>query len=121
MLVVDDDEFIRALIGINLELEGFEVHQAAGGEEALQMAAELVPDVVVLDVMMPQLDGIEVARRLRAAPATCGIRLVLLSARAQAADVRRGEDSGVDAYVTKPFEPEDLVGVIRRLVRAGPG
>lgn len=115
VLVVDDDEFIRRLIGINLELEGFEVHQAADGEEALRQASQVRPDVMVLDVMMPRLDGIEVARRLRADVATSNIRLVLVSARAQAVDVRRGEDSGVDAYITKPFEPDQLVSVVRRL------
>lgn len=115
VLVVDDDEFIRQLIGINLELEGFEVHQAADGEEALRQASQVRPDVMVLDVMMPRLDGIEVARRLRADAATSSIRLVLVSARAQAVDVRRGEDTGVDAYITKPFEPDQLVSVVRRL------
>lgn len=115
MLVVDDDLVIRQLIGINLELEGFEVHLAADGEEALKQALEVMPDVVVLDVMMPRLDGLEVARRLRADPRTSGMRLVLVSARAQAADLQRGEDMGADAYVTKPFEPDDLVGVVRRL------
>ncbi len=115
VLVVDDDMVIRQLIGINLELEGFEVHLAADGEEALKQAVELMPDVIVLDVMMPRLDGLEVARRLRADPQTAGIRLVLVSARAQAVDLQRGEDMGADAYVTKPFEPDDLVGVVRRL------
>jgi len=115
VLVVDDDLVIRQLIGINLELEGFEVHLAADGEEALRQAVEVLPDVVVLDVMMPRLDGLEVARRLRADPRTSSMRLVLVSARAQAADLRRGEDIGADAYVTKPFEPDDLVGVVRRL------
>lgn len=115
VLVVDDDLVIRQLIGINLELEGFEVHLAADGEEALTQAVELLPDVVVLDVMMPRLDGLEVARRLRADPRTSSMRLVLVSARAQAADLQRGEDMGADAYVTKPFEPDDLVGVVRRL------
>lgn len=115
VLVVDDDLVIRQLIGINLELEGFEVHLAADGEEGLRQAVEVLPDVVVLDVMMPRLDGLEVARRLRADPRTAAVRLVLVSARAQAADLQRGEDMGADAYVTKPFEPDDLVGVVRRL------
>ncbi len=120
VLVVDDDAVIRQLIGINLELEGFEVHMAVDGEEALSQAVSLMPDVVVLDVMMPRLDGLEVARRLRQDPRTRAIRLVLVSARAQAADLRRGEDTGVDAYVTKPFEPDELVAVVRRLASASP-
>ncbi len=116
VLVVDDDEFIRQLIGINLELDGFEVHQAADGEQALAQAVSIHPDVVVLDVMMPRIDGIEVARRLRSEPSTRDIRLVLVSARAQAIDVQRGADTGVDAYITKPFEPDHLVSVVRGLV-----
>lgn len=119
VLVVDDDLVIRQLIGINLELEGFEVHMAADGEEALRQAVEVMPDVVVLDVMMPRLDGLQVARRLREDARTQGMRLVLVSARAQAADLQRGEDMGVDAYVTKPFEPDELVSVVRRLAQTG--
>ena len=115
VLVVDDDHVIRQLIGINLELEGFEVFMAADGEEALLQVTTVRPDVVVLDVMMPRLDGLEVARRLRQDPATRDLRLVLVSARAQAADRQRGEDMGVDAYITKPFEPDELVDVVRRL------
>ncbi|MEP6697669.1 MAG: response regulator [Pseudonocardiales bacterium] len=118
VLVVDDDQVIRQLIGINLELEGFEVHMAADGEEALRLVVDVAPDVVVLDVMMPRLDGLEVARRLRQDPRTRDLRLVLVSARAQAVDLQRGEDSGVDAYITKPFEPDELVAVVRRLARA---
>jgi CheY-like chemotaxis protein len=115
VLVVDDDHVIRQLIGINLELEGFEVFMASDGEEALRQVTAVLPDVVVLDVMMPRLDGLEVARRLRQDPDTQDLRLVLVSARAQAADLQRGEDMGVDAYITKPFEPDELVEVVRRL------
>ncbi len=114
VLVVDDDQVIRQLIGINLELEGFEVHMAADGEEALRQVIQVVPDVVVLDVMMPRLDGLEVARRLRQDPRNRDLRIVMVSARAQAADLQRGEDTGVDAYITKPFEPDELVAVVRR-------
>ncbi len=120
VLVVDDNEFIRQLMRINLELDGFEVHQAADGHEALRQAGDMQPDVVVLDVMMPDLDGLEVARRLRAAEATHDIRLVLVSAKAQAGDVRRGQEAGVDAYITKPFEPAHLSDVVRRLAAAVP-
>jgi CheY-like chemotaxis protein len=115
VLVVDDDDVIRHLIGINLELEGFEVDMAADGVEALERVAEARPDVVTLDVMMPRLDGLEVARRLRSDPRTAGVRVVLVSARAQLRDVQRGEELGVDEYVTKPFEPEQLIAVVRRL------
>ena len=115
VLVVDDEAVIRQLIVINLELEGFEVHEAVDGLDALAKARELDPDVVTLDVMMPGLDGIATARRLRDDPATSRARIVLISARTRPADVERGSDAGADAYVTKPFDPDDVVEAVRRL------
>lgn len=115
MLVVDDEAVIRQLIVINLELEGFEVHQAVDGLDALDKARALDPDVVTLDVMMPGLDGIATAHRLRADPATSRTRIVLISARTRPADVERGRDADVDAYVTKPFDPDEVVETVRRL------
>jgi CheY-like chemotaxis protein/8-oxo-dGTP pyrophosphatase MutT (NUDIX family) len=115
VLVVDDDDVIRQLIEINLELEGFEVYTAADGEEALSKVAELRPAVVTLDLMMPRIDGWEVASRLQSDPSAAGVKVVLLSARAQASDLRRGRSLGVDEYLTKPFEPDELVAVVRRL------
>jgi len=118
VLVVDDDETIRGLITLNLELEGFEVATAVDGLDALAKAAAVQPAVVTLDVMMPRLDGWATAQRLRADPATADIKVVLLSARAQEADLQRGTRIGVDAYLTKPFDPDDLIDIVRRL--AGP-
>ena len=115
MLVVDDEAVIRQLIVINLELEGFEVYEAADGLQALEKARELDPDVVTLDVMMPGLDGITTTRRLRADPMTSRARIVLISARTRAADLERGTDAGADAYITKPFDPDDVVEAVRRL------
>jgi CheY-like chemotaxis protein/8-oxo-dGTP pyrophosphatase MutT (NUDIX family) len=115
VLVVDDDDVIRQLIEINLELEGFEVHTAADGEEALSKVAELRPAVVTLDLMMPRVDGWEVASRLQSDPSAAGTKVVLVSARAQASDLRRGRSLGVHEYLTKPFEPDELVAVVRRL------
>jgi CheY-like chemotaxis protein len=115
ILVVDDDEVIRQLITMNLELEGFEVHEAVDGQDALRTVLEVNPAVVTLDIMMPNLDGWDAAARLRANPETAHIKVVLLSARAQEADVRRGARIGVDAYLTKPFDPDDLVDIVRRL------
>jgi CheY-like chemotaxis protein len=116
VLVVDDEAVIRQLIAINLELEGFEVHEAVDGLDALAKARELDPDVVTLDVMMPGLDGITTARRLRSDPLTSRARIVLISARTRPADLERGSDAGADEYVTKPFDPDDLVAAVRRLV-----
>jgi DNA-binding response OmpR family regulator len=115
VLVVDDDEVIRQLITVNLELEGFEVHTATDGQDCLDKIKDISPDVVTLDVMMPRLDGWETATRLRQDSGLDGVRVVLLSARAQEADVERGSRIGVDAYLTKPFDPDDLVETVRRL------
>lgn len=115
VLVVEDDDVIRQLITVNLELEGFDVETATDGQEAIDRIAEIKPDVVTLDVMMPRLDGWETATRLRQNPDTAHIKVVLLSARAQDADIAHGERIGVDAYLTKPFDPEELVTIIRNL------
>ncbi|MCW2724067.1 MAG: response regulator receiver protein [Frankiales bacterium] len=115
VLVVDDDDVIRQLISVNLELEGFEVTTAVDGLDCLEMVKQVRPAVVTLDIMMPRLDGWEAASRLRADPDTAGIKVVLLSARAQEADLQRGDRIGVDAYLTKPFDPDELIATVRRL------
>lgn len=118
VLVVDDDDVIRQLITVNLELEGFEVFTATDGEDCLAKVKEINPDVVTLDVMMPRLDGWDTALRLREDPDTVHLKLVLLSARAQDADRVKGERIGVDAYLTKPFDPDELVETVRRLAES---
>jgi CheY-like chemotaxis protein len=118
-LVVDDSRVIRELIAVNLELEGFEVTTAGDGERALELAAEFRPDVITLDVMMPRLNGFETVSRLRQDPRTAGIPVVMVTGRAQTADRERGEEVGVEAYLTKPFEPAELVDVVSRLARQG--
>ncbi|WP_236700513.1 response regulator transcription factor [Allosalinactinospora lopnorensis] len=115
VLVVDDDEVIRQLIAVNLQLEGFEVHTAVDGQECLERVSEVAPDVVTLDVMMPRLDGWGAAIRLRDDEETRRVKVVLITARAQGDDVKRGSDIGVDAYVTKPFDPTELIRVVREL------
>ncbi|MGI5118725.1 response regulator transcription factor [Marinactinospora thermotolerans] len=120
VLVVDDDEVIRQLITVNLQLEGFEVHGASDGQDCLERVEEVEPDVVTLDVMMPRLDGWETAQRLRDAERTRHVKVVLITARAQEADLRRGHEIGVDAYLTKPFDPAELIDVVRDLAGVGP-
>jgi DNA-binding response OmpR family regulator len=115
VLVVDDDEVIRQLITVNLELEGFDVHTAFDGQDCLEKIKNIAPDVVTLDVMMPRLDGWETAARIRRDAELAEVRIILLSARAQEADIERGDTIGVDAYLTKPFDPDDLVEAVRRL------
>ena len=118
-LVVDDSAVIRELITVNLELEGFEVATAGDGETAIDLAAKMRPDVITLDVMMPRLSGFDTVVRLRQDERTAGIPVVMVTGRAQAADLERGEEVGVEAYLTKPFEPDALVEVVTRLAREG--
>jgi CheY-like chemotaxis protein len=115
VLIVDDDDVIRQLISVNLALEGFEVATAVDGRDCLDRVGAVAPDAVILDVMMPRMDGYATAERLRADPATRDLRLVLLSARTQERDIARGEALGVDAYLAKPFDPDELVATVRRL------
>jgi len=117
VLVVDDDRVIQQLLQVNLELEGYDVvATASDGREALDKIAELKPDLVILDVMMPKMDGLEVCRHLKADQATAGIPVILLSARAQDLDIREGLDIGANAYLTKPFDPVELLEVVGRLL-----
>lgn len=116
VLVVEDDDVIRELIRLNLELEGFEVFTAVDGQDCLDRIGYIDPHVVTLDVMMPRLDGWTTAERLRAQERTRTLPIVLVTARTQEEDVRRGERIGVDAYVTKPFDPDALIDVVRALL-----
>ena len=119
ILVVDDDPVIQKLLAVNFEMEGYRVVTAGDGEEALAQVAAERPDAVVLDVMMPKIDGIEVVRRMRADAVVAAIPVLLLSARAQAKDIAEGLDAGADAYITKPFEPLDLLERVASLIERG--
>jgi CheY-like chemotaxis protein len=114
VLVVDDSEVIRQLIAVNLELEGFEVFLAEDGQDCLDRIEQIAPDVVTLDVVMPRLDGFATAARLRAVAATRELPIVMVTACAQESDLVRGRELGVDDYVTKPFDPADLVRAVRK-------
>jgi CheY-like chemotaxis protein len=118
VLVVDDTASVRELIRVNLALEGFEVHVAADGQEALDLVAALTPDLITMDVVMPRLDGLAAATTLKSDPATSGIPIVIVTARAQTSDRDKGRQAGVDAYLTKPFEPRELVETVRSLIDA---
>jgi DNA-binding response OmpR family regulator len=115
VLVVDDDPVIVNLLKVNFEMEGYDVITAADGEEGLKRAVDETPDVVVLDVMMPRIDGLEVARRLRASEGTAALPIVMLSAKAQAADIQAGL-AVADDYVTKPFDPLELLERVTALL-----
>ena len=121
ILVVEDDELIRALIRDTLERDRFTVSTAASGEEALAAVREEPPDLVLLDLMLPGIDGLEVCRRLKAHSPTAGIPLLMLTARETESDVLAGLESGADDYLTKPFSPRILVARIRAVLRRGNG
>jgi DNA-binding response OmpR family regulator len=108
VLVADDDPDILTLVRFRLEREGYDVVDASDGQTALDLALEREPDVAVLDVTMPRLDGYEVTRRLRRHDSTRATAVILLTARAQEADVQEGVAAGADDYVTKPFSPHEL-------------
>jgi len=108
VLVADDDDDIRDLVAFRLDRAGYEVLRAGDGQQALDLAKEHVPDLAVLDVMMPKLTGYDVTRELRADTATSRIPVILLTARVQEADVARGFEAGADDYVKKPFSPQEL-------------
>ncbi|CAN5874318.1 N/A [soil metagenome] len=109
VLVVEDDPVILKLLTVNFELEGYEVLSATQGAEALELARRRRPDVVVSDIMMPVMSGLELVGELASDPDLASVPVVLLSAKAQAADIRAGLDAGAADYVTKPFEPLDLI------------
>jgi DNA-binding response OmpR family regulator len=116
ILVVDDDPKIVRVVEINLTQAGYQVRTAADGEEALAVVAKERPDLVLLDVMMPRLDGFETLKRLKADPASTDIPVVMLTARAQDEDVFEGYGAGAQWYLTKPFEPEELRQVVRHVL-----
>ena len=109
VLVVDDDPVIVQLLRVNFELEGFDVVTANNGEEALAAVKKKRPDVVVSDIMMPKMDGLQFVQALRADSRLTGVPVILLSAKAQSADVTRGLELGASDYVTKPFDPLELI------------
>jgi two-component system, OmpR family, alkaline phosphatase synthesis response regulator PhoP len=118
ILAVDDEVFIRRLIEVNLQRAGYHVTTACDGQEALERIQAERPDAVVLDVMMPRMDGFELLRRLKADPATAGIPVLMLTAKAQDADIFKGWSEGVHCYLTKPFNPLELLTFVRRILEA---
>ncbi|MDQ4096231.1 MAG: response regulator [Actinomycetota bacterium] len=117
VLVADDDEDIVRFVEVNLRLEGFEVVTAADGKEALEQADDLSPDLVLLDIMMPEMDGFEVCQRLRAASRTKHVPIIMLTAKSLSADKVVGLTSGADDYIIKPFDPIELVARVKSALR----
>ena len=121
ILAVDDEKFIVRLVQVTLERQGYQVITASDGKEALEKVDSEKPDLVVLDVMMPYMDGFEVLQTLRRNPGTRDIPVIMLTAKAQDADVFRGWQSGVDCYLTKPFNPLELVSFVNRIFQSMDG
>lgn len=117
ILIVDDDPDILQFIRVNMELEGFETSIATGGQEALDSVMAAAPDLVLLDVMMPELDGFSVLRRLRTHPSAANTSVILLTARTMPEDRIRGLELGADDYITKPFDVEELVARVKAVLR----
>lgn len=116
VLITDDDPVIIELLQVNLEFEGYDVITAGDGQEAVERAGRELPDLIILDIMMPRMDGWTARAELLKDPSTAGIPVIFLSARAQQADLRKGYESGVAAYVTKPFEPVELLELIEQIL-----
>jgi DNA-binding response OmpR family regulator len=115
VLVVDDDPVIVKLLQVNFEMDGYDVLTAADGAEGLARAQSDRPDIIVCDVMMPKMNGLEVAAALKADQDTKGIPIILLSAKAQTSDVQAGKDVA-DEYITKPFDPLELLERVSTLI-----
>lgn len=116
ILAVDDERHIVRLVQVNLERAGYRVVTAYDGREALERIAEERPDMVVSDVMMPYIDGFELLRTLKKNPTTRDLPVILLTAKAMDADVTAGWQSGADCYLTKPFNPNELVSFVKRIL-----
>lgn len=125
VLVVEDEEDIAELVRYNLEAAGFSVSLATTGEQGLAMASRDLPDLVLLDLMLPSIDGLEVCRRLRSSATTASTPIIMVTARGEESDVVRGLEMGADDYVAKPFSPRVLIArvqsVLRRQQGAEPG
>jgi len=117
ILVVDDEEDIVELVELNLTREGYRVLGCTTGERALEIAKSKLPNLIVLDLMLPGIDGLEVCRRLKRSPKTAHIPIVMLTAKAEEADIVTGLELGADDYVTKPFSGKVLAARVRRLLR----
>jgi DNA-binding response OmpR family regulator len=116
VLVADDDADVRDLVAFRLDRAGYEVMAAADGQDALELARSRSPDIAVLDVMMPRLDGLQVTRQMRAIDELARVPVLLLTASVHEAAVTQGFEAGADDYMKKPFSPADLVARVRALL-----
>ena len=116
ILVCEDDPVVLRLLQVNLELEGYEVLTAHNGEEALEVVSAQSPDLVVLDIMIPRMDGYQVVNKMKAEESTKDIPVVFVSAKAQQVDIELGKTYGIAGYLTKPFDPAEVIALVARLL-----
>lgn len=119
ILIVDDEDAIRELIRFTMEKNGYKTAEAADGEEALQLAQQTMPALMILDLMLPNVDGMEVCRRLKMNPTTAGIPIVMLTAKDDEIDKILGLEMGADDYMTKPFSTRELAARVKAVLRRG--
>lgn len=117
ILIVEDEEDIRELVRFNLTREGYIAHEATTGEEALRMVKEKTPELILLDLMLPEIDGLEICTRLKRDPKWQHIPVIMLTAKGEEADIVAGLELGADDYVTKPFSPRVLLARIKAVLR----
>ena len=116
VLVVDDQRSLRSLIRVNLELEGFDVAEAVDGVECLEQARARRPDLITLDIVMPRMDGLAAAAELNADPLLRDVPVIMVTTSGHPQDLLMARAAGVDAYLTKPYDPEELVALVRELI-----
>jgi DNA-binding response OmpR family regulator len=117
VLVVDDEEYIQHILNFSFGAEGYEVITAADGEEAVTIARSEKPDIIVLDIMMPKMDGYEACKQIKADPQTQGIPVILLTAKGREVDRKLGAEAGADDYVVKPFSPGRLIERVEGFIK----
>jgi DNA-binding response OmpR family regulator len=116
ILIADDELRLRKVVSLHLKKSGFDVYEAGNGQQAVDMAKELLPDVIVLDVMMPEKTGLEACAEIKSIQELASIPVVLLTAMAESDDIKKGREAGADEYLTKPFSPKELIDIIKSRV-----
>ena len=119
IVVVEDEADIREVIEHNLSREGYQVYSAADGEAGLQLTKRRLPDLVVLDIMLPKIDGLDICREIKADPETNPLGIIMLTAKGEESDIVLGLGMGADDYITKPFSPKELIARVKAVLRRG--
>lgn len=117
IMIVEDEKDIREVLAYNLEREGYKVQTAADGKQALKLIQENVPDLVLLDLMLPKIDGLEVCKRLKEDPETVAIPIIMVTAKGEESDIVLGLELGADDYMVKPFSPKELLARVKAVIR----